>query len=112
MNSHLCLLNMASAAKAKLRQVIVQKVSRDSPLPFSLLGGSERGFGIFIDNVKENSNSTEAGLKRGDQVKWVSQEATAEQQNTVMDVLLSPQRRLYFWCSLFVCMFVCSFVFL
>lgn len=69
MNGHLCLLNMASAAKAKLRQVMLQKASRDSPLPFSLLGGSERGFGIFIDNVKEDSKAAEAGLKRGDQVK-------------------------------------------
>ncbi|KAK3524517.1 hypothetical protein QTP70_029827 [Hemibagrus guttatus] len=68
MNGHLRLLNMASAAKAKLRQVILQKANRDSPLPFSLLGGSERGFGIFIDNVKEDSKATEAGLKRGDQI--------------------------------------------
>lgn len=59
---------MASAAKAKLRQVILQKANRDSLLPFSLLGGSERGFGIFIDSVKD-SEATEAGLKRGDQVK-------------------------------------------
>lgn len=69
MNGHLRLLNMASAAKAKLRQVILQKANRDSPLPFGLIGGSERGFGIFIDNVKEDSKAIEAGLKRGDQVK-------------------------------------------
>ncbi|XP_026796762.1 rap guanine nucleotide exchange factor 6 isoform X3 [Pangasianodon hypophthalmus] len=68
MNGHLRLLNMASAAKAKLRQVMLQKANRDSPLPFSLVGGSERGFGIFIDNVKEDSKATEAGLKRGDQI--------------------------------------------
>ncbi|XP_060791811.1 rap guanine nucleotide exchange factor 6 isoform X3 [Neoarius graeffei] len=67
MNGHLRLLNMASAAKAKLRQVILQKANRDSLLPFSLLGGSERGFGIFIDSVKD-SEATEAGLKRGDQI--------------------------------------------
>lgn len=60
---------MASAAKAKLRQVTVQKANRDSPLPFSLLGDSERDFGIFIDNVKEDSKAAKAGLKRGDQVK-------------------------------------------
>ncbi|XP_058270883.1 rap guanine nucleotide exchange factor 6 isoform X3 [Hemibagrus wyckioides] len=68
MNGHLRLLNMASAAKAKLRQVMLQKANRDSPLPFGLIGGSERGFGIFIDNVKEDSKAIEAGLKRGDQV--------------------------------------------
>ncbi|KAM9450880.1 rap guanine nucleotide exchange factor 6 isoform 2-T3 [Clarias gariepinus] len=68
MNGHLRLLNMASAAKAKLRQVVLQKANRDSPLPFSLLGGRERGFGIFIDNVTEDSKALEAGLKRGDQI--------------------------------------------
>ncbi|KAK2827456.1 hypothetical protein Q7C36_018382 [Tachysurus vachellii] len=68
MNGHLRLLNMASAAKPKLRQLMLQKGNRDSPLPFSLLGGSERGFGIFIDNVKEDSKAMEAGLKRGDQI--------------------------------------------
>ncbi|XP_053504654.1 rap guanine nucleotide exchange factor 6 isoform X1 [Ictalurus furcatus] len=67
MNGHLRLLNMASAAKAKLRQVTLQKANRDSPLPFSLLGGSEMGFGIFIHEVKD-SKATEAGLKRGDQI--------------------------------------------
>lgn len=71
MHGHLRLLNMASAAKAKLRQVTLQKANRDSPLPFSLLGGSEMGFGIFIHEVKD-SKATEAGLKRGDQVKWLS----------------------------------------
>ncbi|XP_047661531.1 rap guanine nucleotide exchange factor 6 isoform X3 [Tachysurus fulvidraco] len=68
MNGHLRLLNMASAAKPKLRQVMLQKGNRDSPLPFSLLGGCERGFGIFIDDVKEDSKAMEAGLKRGDQI--------------------------------------------
>ncbi|XP_046723140.1 rap guanine nucleotide exchange factor 6 isoform X3 [Silurus meridionalis] len=68
MNGHLRLLKMASAAKAKLRQVMLQKTNRDSPLPFSLLGGSERGFGIFIDSIKENSMAIEAELKRGDQI--------------------------------------------
>lgn len=71
MNSHLRLLKMASAAKAKLRQVMLQRASRDSPLPFNLLEDSERVFGIFINNVKEDSKAAEAGLKRGDQVNWL-----------------------------------------
>ncbi|XP_062868307.1 rap guanine nucleotide exchange factor 6 isoform X3 [Trichomycterus rosablanca] len=68
MKGHLRLLNIASAAKAKWRQVTLQKASRESALNFSLLGGSERGFGIFIDNVEVDSKAKEAGLKRGDQV--------------------------------------------
>lgn len=83
MNGHLRLLNMASAAKAKLRQVVLQKANRDSPLPFSLLGGRERGFGIFIDNVTEDSKATEAGLKRGDQVNWLSQKGIVDEPNSV-----------------------------
>lgn len=88
MNGHLRLLNMASAVKAKLRQVMLQKVNRDSTLPFSLLGGSERGFGIFIENVKEDSKTTETGLKRGDQVKWLLLKSITEQQNKVLGIIL------------------------
>lgn len=71
MKGHLRLLNIACAAKAKLRQITLQKASRESPLHFKLLGGSERGFGIFVEMVEEGSKAAEAGLKRGDQVsKW------------------------------------------
>lgn len=48
------------------------KPSREAPLPFILLGGSEKGFGIFVDSVDSGSKATEAGLKRGDQV-WYFQ---------------------------------------
>lgn len=68
MKGHLRLLNIACAAKAKLRQITLQKASRESPLYFNLLGGSERGFGIFVETVEEGSKAAEAGLKRGDQV--------------------------------------------
>ena len=47
MNGHLRLLNIACAAKAKWRQVVLQKASRESPLHFSLNGGRENGFGVF-----------------------------------------------------------------
>lgn len=68
MKGHLRLLNIACAAKAKCRQVTLQKSCRESPLMFNLQGGSERGFGIFIESVEPNSRAAEAGLKRGDQV--------------------------------------------
>lgn len=68
MGGHLRLLNIACAAKAKRRLVTLMKSSRESPLPFILLGGTEKGFGIFIDSVEPGSKATEAGLKRGDQV--------------------------------------------
>lgn len=69
MKGHLRLLNIACAAKAKWRQITLQKPSRDSPLFFSLLGGSDKGFGIFVETVEAGSKAAEAGLKRGDQVK-------------------------------------------
>lgn len=68
MKGHLRLLNIACTAKAKWRQITLQKASRESPLYFSLQGGSERGFGIFVETVEEGSKAAEAGLKRGDQV--------------------------------------------
>lgn len=70
MKGHLRLLNIACAAKAKLRQITLQKASRDSPLYFSVQGGSERGFGVFVEAVEEGSKAAETGLKRGDQVRW------------------------------------------
>lgn len=71
MCGHLRLLNIACAAKAKPRLVTLTKPSRDSPLAFSLLGGQEKGFRIFIDAVEPGSKAAEAGLKRGDQVLYL-----------------------------------------
>ncbi|KAM4870801.1 rap guanine nucleotide exchange factor 6 isoform X1 [Urocitellus parryii] len=72
MNGHLRLLNIACAAKAKWRQVVLQKASRESPLNFSLNGGSEKGFGIFVEAVEPGSKAADAGLKRGDQIMEVN----------------------------------------
>uniref|UniRef100_A0A8B9JS06 Rap guanine nucleotide exchange factor (GEF) 6 n=1 Tax=Astyanax mexicanus TaxID=7994 RepID=A0A8B9JS06_ASTMX len=72
MKGHLRLLNIACAAKAKWRQVTLQKPSRESPLHFSLQGGSEKGFGIFIEAVEVGSKAAEAGLKRGDQIMEIN----------------------------------------
>ncbi|ELV11444.1 Rap guanine nucleotide exchange factor 6 [Tupaia chinensis] len=72
MNGHLRLLNIACAAKAKWRQVVLQKAARESPLRFSLNGGSEKGFGIFVEGVEPGSKAADAGLKRGDQIMEVN----------------------------------------
>lgn len=68
MGGHLRLLNIACAAKAKRRLITLTKPSREALLPFTLLGGSDKGFGIFVDSVDPGSKAVEAGLKRGDQV--------------------------------------------
>ncbi|XP_072440345.1 rap guanine nucleotide exchange factor 2 isoform X3 [Chiloscyllium punctatum] len=72
MGGHLRLLNIACAAKAKRRLVTLMKPSREAPLPFILLGGTEKGFGIFIDSIEPSSKATETGLKRGDQIMEVN----------------------------------------
>ncbi|XP_076024432.1 rap guanine nucleotide exchange factor 6 isoform X2 [Genypterus blacodes] len=72
MKGHLRLLNIACAAKAKWRQITLQKATRESPLYFSVQGGSERGFGIFIESVEEGSKAAETGLKRGDQIMEIN----------------------------------------
>ncbi|CAL8279669.1 unnamed protein product [Arctogadus glacialis] len=72
MKGHLRLLNIACAAKAKCRQITLQKASREASLSFSLHGGSERGFGIFVESVDMGSKAAEAGLKRGDQIMEIN----------------------------------------
>lgn len=68
MTGQLRLLNIACAAKAKPRVVSITRISREMPLPFTLIGGAERGTRLFISSVEVGSKAEEAGLKRGDQV--------------------------------------------
>ncbi|KAK0078780.1 hypothetical protein PV325_002109, partial [Microctonus aethiopoides] len=66
------LLNVACAAKARTRNVTLARPSRDEVLNFSILGGYERGFGIFISKVDKHSKAEDVGLKRGDQILEVN----------------------------------------
>ncbi|XP_070185969.1 rap guanine nucleotide exchange factor 2-like isoform X2 [Littorina saxatilis] len=72
MMGQMSLLNMACAAKAKVRTVTLTRITRDEILHFSILGGLERGHGIFITKVEKDSKAAEAGLKRGDQILEVN----------------------------------------
>uniref|UniRef100_A0A8C6WM56 Rap guanine nucleotide exchange factor (GEF) 6 n=1 Tax=Neogobius melanostomus TaxID=47308 RepID=A0A8C6WM56_9GOBI len=72
MKGHLRLLNIACAAKAKWRQITLQKANREASLNFCVQGGSERGFGVFVESVEEGSKAAEAGLKRGDQIMEIN----------------------------------------
>ena len=72
MNGQLRMLNFACAEKAKKRVITLTRPSRDEPLQFTLMGGYERGFGIFIDRVEKKSKAAEVGLKRGDQILEVN----------------------------------------
>lgn len=72
MGGHLKLLNIACAAKAKRRLMTLTKPLQGAPLPFILVGGTEKGFGIFVDSVDSGSQAAESGLKRGDQVRGLT----------------------------------------
>ncbi len=76
MVGQLRLLNIACAAKARERNVVLTRATRDEILHFSVLGGLERGCGIFISKVEKGSKAHEAGLKRGDQVLSQTQSLT------------------------------------
>lgn len=66
------MLNIACAAKARTRNVTLARPNRDEVLNFSILGGFERGFGIFISKVDKRSKAEDVGLKRGDQILEVN----------------------------------------
>lgn len=72
MMGQLRLLNIACAAKARKRNVILTRPSRDEVLNFQILGGYERHFGIFISKVDKKSKAEDVGLKRGDQILEVN----------------------------------------
>lgn len=72
MMGQLRLLNIACAAKARKRNVVLARPSRDEVLNFQILGGYERNFGIFISKVDKKSKAEDVGLKRGDQILEVN----------------------------------------
>ncbi|OWR43078.1 rap guanine nucleotide exchange factor 2 [Danaus plexippus] len=72
MESQLRLLNIACSAKARTRSVTLSRPTRDEPLYFSILGGYERGYGIFVLKVEKHSKAEDVGLKRGDQILEVN----------------------------------------
>ena len=72
MIGQLRLLNIACAAKARIRNVVLARSNRDEPLNFQILGGYERNFGVFISKVDKKSKAEDVGLKRGDQILEVN----------------------------------------
>ena len=72
MQGQLRMLNFACAAKARKRIVTLTRPSRDEVLDFSIVGGYEKGCGIFISRVDKGSKVDEIGLKRGDQILEVN----------------------------------------
>ena len=88
MQGQLRMLNFACTAKARKRTVTLTRPSREDPLQFNIVGGYEKGFGIFISKVEPGSKvfilscvrcvvihslqAEEIGLKKGDQILEVN----------------------------------------
>ena len=66
------MLNFVSASKARSRTLTLTRPSRDEQIKFTLEGGVDGHFGIFVSHVEKSSKAEEAGLKRGDQILEVN----------------------------------------
>ena len=63
MHGQLRMLNFACTAKARKRTVTLTRPSRDDPLQFQIVGGYEKGFGIFISKVEHGSKVSYKEIK-------------------------------------------------
>lgn len=72
MLEELKLLHVAHTHKARTRTITLTRSSRDEDLHFKIIGGYEKGGGIFIIEADKNSKASEMGLRRGDQILEVN----------------------------------------
>lgn len=72
MLEELKLLHVAHTHKARTRTITLTRSSRDEDLHFKIVGGYEKGGGIFIFESDKNSKANEMGLRRGDQILEVN----------------------------------------
>lgn len=72
MLEELKLLHVAHTHKARTRNITLTRSSRDESLHFKIIGGYEKGGGIFILETDRNSKACEMGLRRGDQILEVN----------------------------------------
>lgn len=72
MYEELKLLHVAHTHKARTRTITLTRSSRDEDLHFKIIGGYEKGGGIFVLEADKNSKASEMGLRRGDQILEVN----------------------------------------
>lgn len=72
MLEELKLLHVAHTHKARTRTITLTRSSRDEDLHFKIIGGYEKGGGIFILETDKNSKAADMGLRRGDQILEVN----------------------------------------
>lgn len=68
--TQLKLLHIGLSTKAKVRPINLTK--NNDVLNFTILGGYERGYGIFVSKVEPNSKVEQLGLRKGDQILEVN----------------------------------------
>ncbi|UYV83701.1 RAPGEF2 [Cordylochernes scorpioides] len=68
MEKELVHLNLSIFSNAVNRNIIINRSEREENLYFSIQGGCERKFGIFVSHVEKGSKIDQAGLRRGDQI--------------------------------------------
>ncbi|XP_048580801.1 rap guanine nucleotide exchange factor 6 isoform X2 [Nematostella vectensis] len=72
MSGQLDLLLMACSVKAKSRVISLERQSHDQPWGFSIAGGRENGFGIFVYKIDPECSAFTAGVRKADQVLKVN----------------------------------------
>ena len=71
--TQLRLLHIGLSTKAKIRHINLTRNNRqDDLLYFTILGGYERGYGIFVSKVDAGSKIEQLGLRKGDQILEVN----------------------------------------
>ena len=62
------ILTIAITTKSKMRTITLARSKRDETLMFSIQGGWEKGYGIFVSKVDKETKVHELGLRKGDQI--------------------------------------------
>lgn len=68
MSEQFRVLTIAVSTKSKTRTVTLARSKRDETLMFSIQGGWEKGYGIFVSKVEKDTKAHELGIRKGDQI--------------------------------------------
>ena len=72
MYEQLRVLTIALSTKSKQRTVTLARSKRDEALMFSIQGGWDKGYGIFVSRLDKDSKAHELGMRKGDQILEVN----------------------------------------
>ena len=68
MHEQLRVLTIAISTKSKVRTITLARSKREETLMFSIQGGWDKGYGIFVSRVDKDSKAYELGIRKGDQI--------------------------------------------